>query len=195
MAILYSTDQLSFPLLCLFTALLSVFFEISRTAEMTLIPFMFAEDRTDATTTLASVHTAMFMLGPLLGATMLKYFSYPALLSLNALTYIVPMLANRWTRIPSLHSAEYKSRSFREKLLFTNTSLIEALSTVNNSKPLKLLILFILFIMLANGGLELLIIFYTKNTPHVSDQFASLLYAAGASGMSLEPSSCRHSKK
>ncbi|MNG57891.1 enterobactin exporter EntS [compost metagenome] len=183
MAVLYSIDQLSFPLLCLLAALLSIFFEISRTAEMTLIPFMFAEDRADATTTLASVHTAMFMLGPLLGATMLKYFSYPALLSLNALTYVVPLLANRWTRIPSFQSPEYKSRNFREKLVLTNISLIEALSTVHKSKPLQLLILFILFIMLATGGLELLIIFYTKNTLHVSDQFASLLYAAGASGM------------
>lgn len=185
MAVLYSINHLSFSVLCFLAAMLSVFFEISRTAEMTLVPVMFADDRVEATTILASIHTAMFMVGPLLGAAMLKFFGYPVLLLLNSLTYLVPLLLSRWTKIPSFQSTQLQGRGLCDKIIITNSSFVEALSTISKNRSLQLLILFIMFIMLATGGLELLIIFYTKNTLHVSDQFVSLLYAAGATGMFL----------
>lgn len=185
MALLYSIDLLNFPLLCLFAASLSVFFEISRTAEMTLVPVMFAEERVDATTVLASVHTAMFMIGPFLGALMLKFFGYPSLLVINAFTYFVPLLMSRWTKIPSINPLQGDHRGLRAKIILTNDSLIESFSVVSKSKSIQLLIMFITFVMLATGGLELLIIFYTKKELNVSDQFASLLYAMGAAGMFL----------
>lgn len=183
LVVLYSSSYLSFPLLCFLAALLSIFFEISRTTEMTLVPVMFGEDRQDATTILASVHTAMFMVGPILGAIMLQYLDYSALLLLNAFTYVIPLFANRWTNIPSFQSPQHQSSGLVDKIFLTNKSLMEAFSTVSKSKSLQLLILFIMFIVLATGGLELLIIFYTKNTLGVSDQIVSLLYAAGACGM------------
>ncbi|MBS4431351.1 MFS transporter [Pectobacterium punjabense] len=184
-ATLYSMQLLPFILLCILGAITSVCFEISRTTEMTLVPVIFAKERVKATTALASIHTAMFMVGPLLGALLLKYFSYTSLLLLNALTYLAPIVANYWTKIPSLQSVQHRTKGLREKLALTNHSLKESLATVRSSKALKLLMMFITCITLATGGLELLIIFYIKNRLHVSDQFASLMYAIGAVGMFL----------
>lgn len=184
-AVLYLLQLLNFPLLCFFAALTSISFEISRTTEMTLVPAMFAQQRVEATTMLASLHTAMFMVGPVLGALLLKYFSYNVLLLLNALSYLAPLILNRWTKIPALQSAHHQTKGLREKLTLTNLSLKESFATVGGSITLKLLMAFIIFITLATGGLELLIIFYIKNRLQVSDEFASLMYALGAVGMFL----------
>ncbi|WP_431224300.1 MFS transporter [Serratia sp. L9] len=184
-AFLYSIDALPFALLCVLAAATSVAFEVSRTTEMTLVPALFAKDRVEATTALASIHTAMFMIGPIIGAVLLKYFSYTVLLLINALTYLAPLLANYWTKIPSMQAVEHQVKGLREKFVLTNLSLKESLVRVHQSKPLRLLIMFIICITLATGGLELLIIFYIKNKLGVSDQFASFMYAVSAGGMFL----------
>ncbi|CDG21525.1 putative membrane protein [Xenorhabdus poinarii G6] len=182
-AILYSLDALPFLLLCVFAAATSVGFEVYRTTEMTLIPIMFTDQRIEATTILASIHTAMLMGGPLLGAVLIKYFSYSILLILNAITYLAPLLASIWSKIPDINSTELKAHSARTKLTLTHNALREALSTVYQSKPLRLLLLFIICVTLATGGLELLIIFYIKNQLNLSDRFASVMFAVGAAGM------------
>lgn len=182
-AILYSLDTLPFLLLCLFAALTSIGFEVYRTTEMTLIPIMFSDQRVEATTILASIHTAMLMGGPLLGAILIKYFSYSALLIFNALTYLAPILASIWSKIPEIISTNLTTQKTTKKLTLTHQALREALTIVYQSKPLRFLLLFIIFVTLATGGLELLIIFYIKNQLNLSDQFASIMFAVGAAGM------------
>ncbi|HFO2533760.1 TPA: MFS transporter [Yersinia enterocolitica] len=182
-AVMYSADMLHFGLLCLLAAATSIGFEFSRTTEMTLVPTLFAEQRVEATTVLASVHTAMFMVGPLLGALLLDYLNYSVLLLVNAFSSLAPLCANYWTRIPSNLFSAHIATGVRAKLTLTNDSLREAFHTIFFNKGLQFLMLFIITITLATGGLELLIIFYIKNRLHVSDEFASLMYAMGAAGM------------
>ncbi|MDR0806723.1 MAG: MFS transporter [Enterobacteriaceae bacterium] len=182
-AILYSAEMLHFIFLCILAAIASISFEFSRTTEMTLVPTLFAEQRVEATTVLASVHTAMFMLGPLLGALLLDYLNYNALLLFNALSSLAPLCAIYWTRIPNNQLAEHYASGIRAKLLLTNNSLLEAFRTIHLNKSLQYLMFFIISITLATGGLELLIIFYIKNRLHVNDEFASIMYAMGAAGM------------
>ena len=183
-AFLYSIDSLPFILLCVLASATSICFEVSRTTEMVLIPTLFAENRVEATTILASVHTAMFMAGPVFGALILQYSSYTPLLLLNALTYLAPIVANRWTKIPSLQP-EQQTKNLKEKFLLTNFYLKDSLITIRDNPTLKLLLIFIACIAFATGGLELLIIFHMKDNLNVSDQFASLMYATGIAGMFL----------
>lgn len=185
LVILFGLGDLNSFILCIIAFVISSAFQFSRTTEMALVPILFKENRVTATTYLASIHTAMFIMGPMLGALALVFLNYKYLILANSLTYLAPIIANKWTRIDAIYIStdSIKSMGFISKLKSTNEMLFDSILVVKNTDILMRLMLFSLLINVSTGGLQVFIIYYLKNTVNMTDEAVSLILGVSAIGM------------
>ncbi len=132
LAVMYETHTLQIWMLYIFGALISIGFEFSRTVEIAVVPIMFSKRRVEATLGLASAHTLMFIIGPLLAGFLLQFMNYDILLWVNAISYLGPILMGIWSKIPNEKDLE-GIHSFRSVV----NSMLEGFKFLKNNEILK----------------------------------------------------------
>ncbi|MGE7875460.1 MFS transporter [Bacillus paramycoides] len=178
LAIMYETNNLQTWMLYVFGALISVGFEFSRTAEIAVIPVMFWERRVEATASLASAHTIMFIIGPTVAGILLGFVTYETLLWINAISYLGPILMCLWSKIPNEKDLG-GIRSFRSVI----GAMGEGLNFLKGHIVLKKLMVVILISGIAIGGIETMILYYVKNDIGFSDMYTSWIIACSGIGL------------
>lgn len=180
LAVLVQQESLPLWVLYLLGALTSIGFEFSRTAEIAVVPVMFGRQRVAATAALASIHTAMFMLGPVLAGILLSFSGYNTLFFLNAFTYLAPVILCIWSRIPDESNLGGINGFTQMK-----QAVAEGLVHIRRNPSLLALMQVTLLITLATGGIETMIIFHLKDNLGFSDTLVSYMLASSTLGMFL----------
>lgn len=177
-ALLYQLDALEVWMLYVAGACISIGFEFSRTAEIAVVPVMFASQRIEATAALASVFTATLLLGPLLGAWLLANSNYEQLFWMNAASYLGPVLLCGISQLPTeVHGQPIRSISQ------VTESIKEGASFLLKSSDLTRLFKVILTVGLATSGLQIVLIYFLKHEIAASDSGVATFMAVGGLGM------------
>jgi len=177
-AFLFQGSILEMWMLYAMGALLSIGFEFSRTAEISVVPSMFGDQRVEAITSLATIHTIMFIAGPMIGGVLLQFTSYGTLLWINSLSYLGPILFCFWSQIPNTKMVS-REKGFQSVL----DDMKEGFQFIRDSFVLKKILLVTLFNGAATSGIQTIILFYVKDYLSLSDSQTGLVLAVDGIGM------------
>lgn len=180
MAVLYSADLLSTWMLYLLGPAISIGFEFGRTAEIAVVPAMFKDRKMEANSGLGSVNSLMFILGPSLAGVMFGLFSYSALLWINAISYLGPILMCIWSRIPhETHLGGVKS------VKQVGQDMKEGVTYLFGQQNLVHLLAIMLTVGIGISGITTVVLFHLKNNLHSSDSTISWIVATYGIGLFL----------
>lgn len=160
-------------------ACVSIGFEFSRTAEIAVVPVMFAERRVEATASLASIFTATVFLGPLLGGWLLQHVDYPCLFWINAASYLGPIALCGLSEIPGAVGSQTQ-RSVSSVI----ASIRAGAAFLLRTPDLWQLFLITLLVSLASSGLGTVLIYSLKHQ-QASDAYVAIFLSLGGLGMLL----------
>ena len=177
-ALLYQSNSIQMWMLYAVGALLSIGFEFSRTAEISVVPIMFKEHKVDAITNLATIHTIMFIAGPTIGGLLLEITSYGTLLWINSLSYLGPIIFCIWSQIPN-EKIVTDSNGVKGVL----DDMKKGVQFIKENLFLKNLIILTLFNGAATSGIQTVILFYAKDHLSLSDGQTGLFFGIEGLGM------------
>ncbi|MDC0253580.1 MFS transporter [Bacteriovoracales bacterium] len=177
-AILFQWSFLEMWMLYASGALLSIGFEFSRTAEISVVPEMFEDKKVDAITSLATIHTLMFIAGPTVGGLLLKFTSYGTLLWVNSLTYLGPIIFCCWSKIPNNRIIP-KDKGLKTVL----NDMKEGFQFLRKNFVLKKIMLITFFNGMATSGIQMMVLFYVKDYLKLNDSQTGLVLAVDGIGM------------
>ncbi len=98
--LLYGLHDLTLGVIYGLTLLLSLGRNALLSIQTVVVPMMFADFKDRASAGLTASYTVTTILGPLLGGVMLAWTGYQALLWMNCVSFLAPVILLPWTRVP-----------------------------------------------------------------------------------------------
>lgn len=99
--LLYGLHDLTLGLIYGVTFLLSLGRNALLSVQTVVVPMMFGDFKDRASAGLTASYTVTTILGPLLGGVMLALTGYQALLWMNCVSFLAPVMLLPWTRVPN----------------------------------------------------------------------------------------------